>query len=33
MVVKGGASKMAKDKVRVNPPYQVYTAIEPRGFF
>ncbi len=29
MVVKGGASKMAKDKVRIKPPYQAYTATEP----
>jgi hypothetical protein len=29
MVMKGGASKMAKDKVRIKPPYQAYTATEP----
>jgi hypothetical protein len=29
MVVKGGASKMAKDKDRIKPPYQAYTATEP----
>jgi hypothetical protein len=31
MVVKGGASKMAKDKVRINPPSQADTATDPGG--